>query len=76
MNRKTGTLKELNVKAWDVVECVTNSVGDTYDRENPFTINADLNAENSTEGYSYHDRCTYRLIYRAPDYSKIKMEEL
>ena len=61
----TGTLSELDVKAGDVVECLINSVGDEYNRENPFTIDYDLGAFNNTERYGYNDTCEYRLISRA-----------
>jgi len=86
MTKETGTLKELNVKRGDVVECVgwydgdTQWVGCHYTilQGHPDGFSSGLVAYSQDDGYfDVDDEGVYfRIISSAPDTDSIKMEEI
>lgn len=67
----TGTLDQLGVQAGDVVECILNSIGHKYDRENPFTVDDKKDAVNKTEAYDKGGQEVFKLISRATPHPPI-----
>lgn len=67
---KVGTLKELNVKPGDVVECVYGYNCWTVGRH--YAVDENCEVQYDTRGYwSVSPQCTFRIISRASDAPKL-----
>lgn len=71
---QTGTLKELDAREGDVVDCVEWSDGDEYEENNPHYVmhgEHGFGAYENNDGFGpyfeYEDEVKFRIVSRAPD---------